>query len=274
MYKYLALGFVFVVLGLILSVVLKEPRSDRIWDIEVERVSEATFLEDGAISVSDVRDFTYAKGEIVSADWISEVTLNSEDIVATWFVLEPFPDLSAVGHTLLTFEFADGSAYSFSVEARREDGEAYSGVKGLFNAYELAYTWGTERDFITRRLIYLDHEVYMYPLTLSPEQSERLFTRLLKETNDVAEKPRFYNTLTANCTNVLAQIVNRLEPGTLPWDISWYLTGYSDRYLIKNGFIDIENKEDHSLGQYRDELSEAEYFGKTLREILKGTSPS
>lgn len=268
MYKYLTLSIAVVALGLILSIVLKEPRSDRIWDIEVERVSEAAFLEDGTVSISNVRDFTYTEDEIASPDWIPEVVLDPKDIIATWFSLEPFPDLSAVGHTLLTFEFSDGSAYSFSVEARREDGEIYSGVKGLFNEYELAYTWGTEKDFITRRLMYLDHEVYVYPLTLSVEQSERLFIRLLEETNDVAEKPRFYNTLTANCTNVLAQIVNRLEPGTLPWDISWYLTGYSDKYLIENGFINIEDKEKYSLGQYREELSEAEDFGKTLRMLL------
>ena len=50
---------------------------------------------------------------------------------------------------------------------------------------------------------------------------------------------RFYNTLMANCTNMLATIVNTHYPGTLPRHYSWILTGYSDTYLMREGFIEL-----------------------------------
>ena len=51
------------------------------------------------------------------------------------------------------------------------------------------------------------------------------------------DKPRFYNTLTTNCTSALAAIVNKARPGAIPWDWSFLLTGYADRYLHKLGYI-------------------------------------
>jgi len=67
----------------------------------------------------------------------------------------------------------------------------------------------------------------------------------------LAEKPRFYNTLTENCTNALAYIVNDIVPRTLPYDISWQLTGYADLYLMKQGFITLtDNSKEATLEAY------------------------
>ena len=70
--------------------------------------------------------------------------------------------------------------------------------------------------------------------------AQALFRDLAQEVNSLAERPRFYNTLTLNCTNVLAYIINRHAPHTLPLDISWYLPGYADEYLMRQGFIAID----------------------------------
>ena len=187
------------------------------------------------------------------------MSVDPSTIVRTWFLVEPFSDIEAVGHTFLSFELEDGTVLSFSVEARREEAEEYSAVKGQFREYELAYQWGTERDFVTRRLIYLDHPLRLYPLTLTREQSKALFLSLAEETQTLAEHPRFYNTLTANCTNVLAKIVNRHYPGTLPYDIAWNLTGYADLYLMEQGLIEnpISKEETiavHDLTPFRMEI--------------------
>ena len=195
-----------------------------------------------------------------------------------WFLLEPFPEWDATGHTYLTFDFEDGSTLSFSVEGRREADEDFSAIRGLLRGYELTYSWGTERDFLARRLLYLGNEVYMYPLVVEKEQAEAIFRALAEETNILAEEARFYNTFTSNCTNILAQTVNDLYPNTLPYDISWILSGWSDRYLIAQGFTPSEGsiqetQERYALSPYREEIEQAatedeKTFSALIRKLL------
>lgn len=223
-------------LALLATVLAKRPSGLGPWMAEFEKTATATFHEDDTVTLHDARDWTYADGAILSQGW-RDVTVDPASITGASFYIEPFAAWTAVGHAFLSFEFADGAALSFSVEAKRRLGQVYSAVRGAFRAFELAYQWGTERDFVTRRLLYLQHPLRRYPLAIDAAAAQALFRGLAEETNAIAERPRFYNSLTQNCTNVLAYIVNRRAPGTLPRDVSWYLPGYADEYLMRQGFI-------------------------------------
>lgn len=266
-----------VVIGLFIA--LRTPRADKDWREDLTRFPRGEAQADGTILMHDVRDWTYASSTIVGKNWLDE-RVDPKTITRAWFMLEPFPSWDAVGHTYLTFDFADGTALSFSIEARLEDGQPYSAWTGLWNSYELMYTWGTERDFLARRMLYLGHDVRMYPLALSPETSQALFTRFVEETNKLHDKPRFYNTLTENCTNTLAYAVNALSPHSLPWDLSWYLTGLSDTYLMKHGFIATisgsveKTQERYDLLPFVQVIAatataEPDLFSATLRALVK-----
>lgn len=255
----------------------KTPRNNRTWDPSIEKLS-STEINGTRVKITNVRDWTYAPNEVRSREWRDAVEVNVDDLKRVWFLLEPFPNWNAVGHTYLTFEFSDGDNISFSVEARREVGEEYSAFKGLFRSYELAYTWGTERDFLTRRLLYLDHTVRMYPLTLEPAAARSVFLSLAKKTNELKKRPSFYNTLTANCTNVLAQEVNRVFPKSIAYDLSWNLPGSSDIFLMKNGFIAAKGNPAatitaHDLTAHRQLVaaiatSSPQEFSDNIRELL------
>lgn len=274
--KATALLLIIVLAVLTVFVLLKEPRTDRTW-LPEQAITATTETKNGIVTIRGVRDWTYDEEAPLTTDW-NDVSVDPSTIVRTWFLVEPFSDIEAVGHTFLSFELEDGTVLSFSVEARREEAEEYSAIKGQFRKYELAYQWGTERDFVTRRLIYLDHPLRLYPLTLTPEQSQALFRSLAEETQLLAEHPRFYNTLTANCTNVLAKIVNRHYPGTLPYDIAWNLTGYADLYLMEQGLIENPLSKDeaiaaHNLTPFKTEImkiattSPAD-FSKSIRTLI------
>ena len=272
-----------VVLGILLIVVLvsiytRVPERHAPWREDLALSPKVTTLEDGSIQIENVRNWTYGSTTITGKGW-SEVQVNPKEVTRVWFMLEPFPYWDAIGHTYLTFEFSDGTALSFSIEAHMERDEKYSAFAGLWNEYELAYTWGTERDFATRRLLYLQHELRMYPLALTPEVAQELFVRFTKETVALQETPRFYNTLTENCTNTLAYMVNDLMPGALPPDLSWYLTGRSDSYLMKHGLITkVSDSEQitqarYDLTPFRADLLQAAtsspaVFSRTLRSLL------
>ena len=251
------------------------PQPNRAWIPEQSRVARATLGD--TITLHNVRDWTYSREAPLTTEW-SDVTIDPQTIERAWFYIEPFSDWEAVGHTFLGFELSTGEVYTFSVEARREAGEEYSAVRGLMNEYELSYQWGRERDFVTRRLTYLDHPLRMYPLALTKDDAIRLFEALIVETNALAETPRFYNTLSANCTNVLASIVNTHYKGRLMYDLSWYLTGYADEYLMREGLIEMrgsigETKAAYDLTPHRGAVAEnatapATAFSARLRSLL------
>ncbi len=215
----------------------KRPRADRNWSEDMARTATAEFLADGRITLKNVRDWTY--GAVLEKPW-RDITVDPAKITGASFFLEPFAQWRAVGHAFPSFEFDGAGALSFSVEARRQVGQEYSAWRGAFRAYELAYQWGTERDFVTRRLLYLKHPLRLYPSTLDAATAQQLFRDLAAEANTLAARPRFYNTLSLNCTNVLAYIINRHAPHALPPDISWFLPGYSDEYLMREGYIAID----------------------------------
>lgn len=228
----------FLLAGLV-GVILNLPPANRGWAPEFERTPTADFNADGSVTLRNVRDWTYVGAGGGSRAW-RDLTVDPRSITGASFLLEPFSQLRAAGHTFLSFQFRDGSALSFSIEAKLRAGQTYSVALGVLPIYGLAFQWGTERDFVTRRLIYLRHRLRLYPLTIGPRLAGALFRDAAEETNRLARRPRHYNSLTENCTNELAYIVNRHAPHTLPWNPAWHLPGYADEYLMRQGYIAIE----------------------------------
>ena len=252
---------VLVVLGTALYLNTKTPLNDRQWDPLFSKLNTAAVQDDGLVLIHNLRDFTYGSSTVVTREW-NDVTVNPKDIEHVYFFLDHFSSIREVGHTFVSFHLKDGSTVAFSIEARREATETYSFIKGFLNEYELQYLWGTERDLVTQRTVYKNEQLYRFPLALSQDQAQALFKGFVTETNALAATPRFYHTLTANCTNILAKIVNKYYPGTLPYDISWNLTGLSDYYLEKQGFIELggatpeEHRARYDLTAHRSELIE------------------
>ncbi|HMP85395.1 MAG TPA: DUF4105 domain-containing protein, partial [Candidatus Paceibacterota bacterium] len=77
----------------------------------------------------------------------------------------------------------------------------------------------------------------MYPLLISKEAGRALLLDLSIEAQKLQTTPRFYNTMTSNCTNLLADSANRVKKGSVPFHYSRLFTGYADDYMYKLGFI-------------------------------------
>jgi len=252
--------------------VIRQPSHDRTWAADHSRLPKAT-----PTSVTDVRDWTYAQdGAVTEERWIT-VDIDPTTLTRVWFVVEPFTTYDAVAHTMLSFEFSDGTALVASVEARREEGEVYQPIRAaLLPTFEYLVVWATERDMYANTVYWADGTLLMYPLDLTDEQAQAVLAGMLDLTADVAKSPRWYNTFFSNCTNVLARTVNRLRPGTLPRAIAWYLPGYSASYLHRLGYIAGEGS--FAEAQARAEATEAakasldgpaEEFPTRLRAALK-----
>ncbi|TCP25418.1 uncharacterized protein DUF4105 [Rhodovulum adriaticum] len=238
LWPILGLGMVAVALVLAAPWLLLAPSHDRDWQPVYGRVAQVTPLPDGRVRLSNIRDWSYAPdGQPTAQTWIAR-DLDPAQLRRVWFVMEPFSKNPAIAHTMLSFEFADGAAYVASVEARREIGEPYSALRAaLLPTHEYLWVWTTERDAYGNSTWFTEDALYLYALALTPAEARAILREVLADTADVAANPRWYHTLAANCTNVLARTVNKTRPDAVPLDVAWLLPGYADSFLHRLGYI-------------------------------------
>jgi Domain of unknown function (DUF4105) len=141
-----------------------------------------------------------------------------------------------IAHTMVSFGFTDGDYVCFSIETRKEKGEEYSAVKGLFRQFELTYIIADERDLVRLRTNYRQgEEACLYRLQATPEQARKLFLDYLHRANELHERAEWYNALTDNCTTAIR--TQRDVADRAPWDWRMLLNGHLDELLYANGTI-------------------------------------
>lgn len=230
------------------------PSHDRDWAFDQAVLPTADILGDIA-TVHDVRNFSYTTA--TSAVPVYETrTYDLSKIARTWYVVVPF-GAPGVAHAFVSFEFDDGQYVSVSVEARKEEGEVFSPIKGAFRAYEFMYVIGDERDVIGVRANERGHDVYLYPLTLSREQTRTVFESMLSEVNAIAETPVFYNTFTGSCMTGVADHFKKAGID-IPLSIDFLLPAYSDQLFFDMGLIDtdLSFEEAKQLARINDQAAE------------------
>lgn len=218
------------------SITTRTPSHERNWQDFSARTPDAIITPE-RITLKNVRNWNHTETHTVSQEWVDAVTIDPTTVTRVWFGLSNFSKISALGHTFLSFELENGEVYTLSIEARREAGEEYSAFKGLFNTYELLYGWGTERDYVGVRVHLLQQPIELYPLLLTEAEAAAVFRAVATETHQVAQSPRFYNTITSNCTNELTQSINKKYPGKIGYHIAHNLPGLSVAYLQDIGLI-------------------------------------
>ncbi|WP_342348841.1 DUF4105 domain-containing protein [uncultured Nitrospira sp.] len=213
-----------------------EPSNDRVWQPEVAVLPYAIF-DENLITVHNIRNFDYRTETDFTTAYYDRTydlsKLDSADIVAAYW-MGPM-----IAHIFLTFGFGDDHL-AISIEARKEATEGYSSIRGFFKQYELIYIVADERDLIRVRTNYRKdppEDVYLYRLAGSPENAKRVFLEYMNTINELRERPKFYNTLTANCTNVIWMHA-RLNPGHVPFSWKILLSGFTPAYLHEQRKLD------------------------------------
>lgn len=230
-------------------VVLVRPSNDRAWTPNEATLPSAEF-HDSRVTLRHVRNTRYRSATDYTPAYY-DTTVDLQRLERVWFVLEPFSDNSPSAHSFLSFEFRDGPFVAISVEARKERGETYHVVKGLFRRYELMYVVADERDAIGLRTNVRRDAVYLYPIRADRARVRALFVAMLERANTLRRRPEFYNTLTANCTSTIVRHVNSLVPGRVPFSFRWLLPGYADRLAYDLGLIDSDVPRDSLRARFR-----------------------
>ena len=141
-----------------------------------------------------------------------------------------------IAHIIVSFVFGNSPALAFSIETRRETHEKWSVFAGFMKSYELIMIAADERDVIRVRTNIRSEQVKRYRIVTTPATRQRMLLRYIDELNELATRPRFYNTLYRNCTTEVALILR--ETGrNAPLDWRLLVTGYLPQYLYEHGLI-------------------------------------
>lgn len=213
------------------------PSNDRDWAPDVAYLATGKVKGDTLV-MNHVRAFRWRADDTAEPVWDKRnydlEKLVSVDLVASYWMGEP------IAHTMLSFGFEkpDGAIdrLVFSAEIRKEKGEQYSSIAGFFRQYELAIVAADETDIIGVRAAVRNEDVRIYPLQMTKATARDLLLHEVALANRLAARPKFYNTITANCTTVPFQIARLLVPG-LPLDWRILASGYFPDYLYGLGAI-------------------------------------
>jgi hypothetical protein len=217
------------------------PSNERSWVNDNERMATAEF-DEGEVTIRNVRDFEWRSNRDFDERWV-DMKIKLDEVSKIWFVLEYFdPSRRQMAHTIMSFEMKDGSRIACSIEVRRERGERYHPIKGLFRQYELIYVWATERDVIGVRTRCRKNSVthLFEAVVLGPDNERRMLESYLNRTNKLCQSPEWYNTITNTCTTNIVRHVNEVYPGRVPRAVAVLLPGLSPKLLQRNNLVKID----------------------------------
>ncbi|MBC7522548.1 MAG: DUF4105 domain-containing protein [Sandarakinorhabdus sp.] len=209
------------------------PSTDRDWQPDVARVADAR-IDGDVVTVRNVRNFEWRSDSDFDQRWETRTyrlsQLQGADLYLSYWAGE------SIAHAIVSFNFADSLPLAFSIEIRKEKGEAYSPTAGLFKTYELAIIAADERDVVKVRSTVRGEDVRLFRLDIQRATALGLLREYVALSHDVAATPRWYNTLTANCTTVIFAMARRLDPRvSLDWRIM--LPGRLPEYLRDHEFV-------------------------------------
>jgi Domain of unknown function (DUF4105) len=210
------------------------PSDARTWADDVSRHFSSELIGD-VVTLHDVRNFDWRSEQDYDARWETRVydlrTICAVDVAVSYW-MGP-----AIAHTLVSFGFRDAPNLVFSLEIRKERGEKFSALGGFFKQFECTLIAADERDILRVRTNIRGEEVYLYRIVaIEPETMRALFLAYLKEGEALRRKPRWYNTLTANCTTIVYNMARHVVGG-LPLDYRLLLSGYLPNYLYDVGAL-------------------------------------
>jgi len=212
-----------------------EPSNERQWQPDVRNLAGAE-IDGDFITLRNIRSFRYRSETDFAPRWYDKTLdlrdLDSLDLIAVYWMGD------AIAHTFLSFGFGD-ERVAISIEIRRELGETYSSLAGLFRRYELYYVVGDESDLIGLRTTYREppEDVYLYRVKMPRENIRALFLQYVATINELRLEPEFYNTATTNCTTNIVTNIEAFKEH-VPWSWKMLLSGYFAELVYERGALD------------------------------------
>ncbi len=224
-------------LGLLIWWDTIQPSHDRDWIPELARLPRVEMAGE-IMTVNNLRSFRWRSETTFEERWETRAfdlaKLDAADIALSYWSGEN------IAHLIVSFMFTEGPPLALSVEVRREKGEVWSSIAGFFKTTELAYVAADERDVIGLRTHVRGEDVRLYQLRATRAQVRDVLMAYVADINELAQAPRWYDTLTVNCTTLVFKLVKAAGAGwgfAIPIDYRLLLTGRLPGYLQSIGAL-------------------------------------
>lgn len=251
-----------------------QPSNDHAWADDVAQMTTGV-IEGNWVTLHNVRNFDWRTVDDYTQRWETRTydleRLTSVDMIMSYWTGP------AIAHMLISFGFDDGAQVVFSVEIRRQKTQQFSEVGGFFKEFELSVIAADERDVIRLRTNVRREDDYLYRLQLPKTAIRSLFLAYVAEANSLIDTPRFYNTISVNCTTLVYQMMKRIV-GHLPLDYRLLFSGYLPEYVHSVGGLDSrytldELKRRGHITERALESDRSDSFSADIRRGLPGLDP-
>jgi hypothetical protein len=250
------------------------PSNDRLWADDVAQMTTGR-VDGNRVTLHNVRNFDWRSDTDYTQRWETRSyeldRLDSVDMIMSYW------SGRMIAHMLISFGFSDGRHVVFSVEIRRERSESFSEFGGFFKQFELSVIAADERDVIRVRTNVRGEDAYLYRLRIPLPAMRSLFLGYIEEANSLVHAPRFYNTITVNCTTLVYHMLKRIV-GYLPLSYRLLLSGYMPEYVYGVGGLDsryslAELRTRGRIGERAKKADLSESFAVDIRQGVPSIEP-
>jgi hypothetical protein len=244
------------------------PTNDAVWADEVARMTTGA-VDGNRVTLHDVRNFDWRTKTDYTQRWETRAydlhRLRTADMIMSYW------SGRAIAHMLISFGFDDGTHIVFSVEIRRKKSQEFSEIGGFFKEFELSIIAADERDVVRVRTNVRREDAYLYQLRLPLSAMRSLFLGYVAQANALEGTPRFYNTITVNCTTLVYEMMQKIV-GHLPLDYRLLLSGYLPEYVYSVGGLnsDYPLEELRKRGRITERARESDRSDSFSADIRQG----
>ncbi|HEY6619303.1 MAG TPA: DUF4105 domain-containing protein [Steroidobacteraceae bacterium] len=244
------------------------PTNERLWADDVAQITHGS-VDGNRVTLQNVRNFDWRSTSDYAQRWETRGydldKLTSVDMIMSYW------DGWAIAHMLISFGFNDGQHIAFSVEVRRRKNATYSELGGFFKRDGLSIIAADERDVIRVRTNIRGEDDYLYRIRMPLPAMRSLFLGYVEQADQLVDTPRFYNTLTVNCTMLVYHMMKRIV-GYLPWSYRLLFTGYLPAYVYRVGGLDqrFTLAELRALGRITGRARQSDRSDSFSADIRKG----
>lgn len=251
--------------------ILRAPSNERQW-VAAQRVLPRVRVQGDLAELRNVRAFVWRSENDFDVRYVNR-TVDLRKLDSVWYAVSRFGSMPGLAHSFLSFGFGD-EYVSISVESRREEGESYSPLLGLFRQYELAYVIGEERDILGLRTNVWKEGVSLYPIRAGRDGMRRTFLAMTARAEHLAVEPEFYNTVTNSCISNIVEHVNAIRSRRIGAGMTTLLPGFSDRLAWEQGLIATDLPFDRIRQAYRvDDVARAYGLGPEFSRAIRRHLP-